>query len=67
MGGGRCFFTPQKTTSSCRRDDIDVLALAKDRGFTVFTDRAAFDKNTNIPYIGLFTQGKIFTLPMAGD
>lgn len=57
MGGGRCFFTPNTTAGSCRTDDIDALALAKDLGYTVFTDRAAFDKKQKLPYLGLFTEG----------
>jgi len=56
MGGGRCYFTPQKTASSCRKDDIDALAIARTLGYTVFEDRATFDKDVNLPYLGLFTQ-----------
>ncbi|KAG0641143.1 alkaline-phosphatase-like protein [Tuber brumale] len=56
MGGGRCYFTPQKTASSCRKDDIDALAIARTLGYTVFEDRAAFDKDVKLPYLGLFTQ-----------
>ncbi|KAI5837018.1 alkaline-phosphatase-like protein [Morchella snyderi] len=56
MGGGRCFFTPQNTTDSCRDDDIDALELARQRGYTVFGDRAAFEEDVKLPYLGLFTQ-----------
>ncbi|KAL7274253.1 hypothetical protein RUND412_002847 [Rhizina undulata] len=56
MGGGKCFFTPNTTEGSCRDDDIDAFELARSRGFSVFTDRAGFDKSQKMPYLGLFTE-----------
>lgn len=56
MGGGRCFFTPNTTADSCRDDGIDALALARDLGYTVITDRAGFDSKQKLPYLGLFTE-----------
>lgn len=57
LGGGRCFFTPNTTANSCRDDGIDGLALAKDLGYTVFSDRKTFDsKDLKMPYLGLFTE-----------
>ncbi|KAI5807192.1 alkaline-phosphatase-like protein [Geopyxis carbonaria] len=56
LGGGRCFFTPQTTEDSCREDDIDALALARDAGYQVFSDRETFDGELTLPYLGLFTQ-----------
>ena len=56
MGGGRCFFTPNTTATSCRKDGIDALKLAKNLGYTVFSDRAAFDRKQKLPYLGLFTE-----------
>lgn len=63
LGGGRCFFTPQGTPSSCRKDSIDLLSWTKKQGFNVFTDRSAFDKlkkgtEAKLPYMGLFTEGE---------
>ncbi|KAF8537482.1 alkaline-phosphatase-like protein [Trichophaea hybrida] len=56
LGGGRCFFTPNTTATSCRKDSIDALALAKGLGYTVFSDRKTFDsKKLTMPYLGLFT------------
>lgn len=58
LGGGRCFFLPQNTTGSCRKDDRDLIPAAKKFGYNVFTDRAGFDKkNLKIPYMGLFASG----------
>ena len=60
MGGGKCFFLPKSTPGgqSCRDDEINALALAKDKmGYSVFTDRAGFDKKQKMPYLGLFTKG----------
>lgn len=64
LGGGRCFFTPQTTSGSCRDDDIDLLSWGKKKGFNVFTDRVSFDKlkkgkSAKLPYVGLFTEGLI--------
>lgn len=60
LGGGRCHFLPNSTTGSCRRDDVDVTALAqKKHGFAYADSRAAFDamqlgKNVSLPALGLF-------------
>ncbi|RPB01680.1 alkaline phosphatase-like protein [Choiromyces venosus 120613-1] len=56
LGGGKCYFTPKSTASSCRKDGIDALAIAKTLGYTIIEDRAAFDKDVKLPYLGLFTQ-----------
>lgn len=58
MGGGKCFFTPQSTKDSCRTDDVDLLAWAKNSGYSVFGDRKSFDKKQKLPYVGLFTNGE---------
>ncbi|CAG8812181.1 17088_t:CDS:1, partial [Gigaspora rosea] len=44
IGGGRCFFLPNSTTGSCRSDDRDLVAEAKNSGFTYFSSRDEFDK-----------------------
>lgn len=35
FGGGRCFFLPNSTEGSCRTDDKDLLARAKEKGIKV--------------------------------
>lgn len=45
IGGGRCHFLPNTTEGSCRADDKDVVAMAKDKfGFTYVDNRKDFDK-----------------------
>ena len=68
LGGGRCYFKPQATAGSCRKDTIDLLAFGKKQGFNVFTDRAGFDKlkqgkSAKLPYVGLFTEGTNLSTP----
>lgn len=65
LGGGRCYFKPQSDATSCRSDDVDLFGFAKGKGFRVMQDRAAFDelklgkaKAADLPYIGLFNDGK---------
>ncbi|KIY02279.1 uncharacterized protein Z520_02417 [Fonsecaea multimorphosa CBS 102226] len=44
IGGGRCHFLPNTTEGSCRADDKDVVAMAKDKyGFTYVDNRKDFD------------------------
>ena len=62
LGGGRCFFLPNTTTGSCRKDTKDVVAIGRKNGYNVFTDRAGFDQlkngtNATQPYLGIFTSG----------
>jgi alkaline phosphatase len=61
FGGGRCHFLPNGTQGSCRADDIDVVAIAKEKhDFTYVDDRAGFDdfwegrKEVPLPILGLF-------------
>lgn len=62
LGGGLGFFLPNTTAGSSRKDDKDVLQIARTKGFSVFTDRAGFDAlkggdadAAKSPYLGLFT------------
>lgn len=66
MGGGRGFFTPQTTAGSSRKDDLNLLDIAKTSGYHVFTDRNGFDLLRNglgqaakLPYMGLFTNSEL--------
>jgi len=59
LGGGRCHFLPKSTSGSCRVDEIDVIAMAKDNGFSYLNDRAGFDglksgSKVKLPLLGLF-------------
>jgi alkaline phosphatase len=71
MGGGRGFFTPQTTAGSSRKDNLNLLDIAKNSGYHVFTDRNGFDLLRNglgqaakLPYMGLFTNSEFFTYSM---
>ncbi|KAL7414232.1 alkaline-phosphatase-like protein [Mrakia frigida] len=62
MGGGLCYFQPNTSDypRSCRGDQKDLLAQAKDDGYSVLTNRKQFDaldggNNVTLPLIGLFT------------
>ena len=64
LGGGRCFFLPNSTSSSCRADDIDVTATAQDNGYTYISTREEFDaleagNAANLPLLGLFADHDI--------
>lgn len=43
IGGGRCHFLPNSTDGSCRNDDKDVVAMAKNEGFSYVDSREGFD------------------------
>lgn len=64
LGGGRCHFLPNTVDGSCRHDDKDVVAMAKDKGFSYVDDREGFDglnfgSNVKLPLLGLFAGGDI--------
>ncbi|KAL6704667.1 vacuolar alkaline phosphatase [Coniothyrium glycines] len=65
FGGGRCHFVPNSTVeSSCRADNRDIVALAKDKGFNYVSDRAGFDNlkagaDLDLPMLGLFADTDI--------
>jgi len=59
FGGGLCHFLPYNSTGSCRLDDIDVIAKAKENEFTVLTNLSEFNQLKNghgvkFPLLGLF-------------
>jgi alkaline phosphatase len=43
IGGGRCHFLPNTTDGSCRADELDIVAKAKDAGWHYASSRADFD------------------------
>lgn len=64
LGGGRCHFLPNTTQGSCRSDSKDIVALAKNRGFSYVDSRSGFDSlksgtSVNLPLLGLFAETDI--------
>ena len=62
LGAGRCHFLPNSTDESCRGDDKDLVALAKERGFNYIDSRKDFDNlaaGAKIPLLGLFADHDI--------
>lgn len=59
LGGGRCHFLPKSASGSCRVDEVDVIEMAKEKGFSYVNDRAGFDGlksgiPVKLPLLGLF-------------
>ncbi|PSN65250.1 alkaline phosphatase-like protein [Corynespora cassiicola Philippines] len=59
FGGGRCHFLPNSTEESCRADGRDIVAMAKEKGFSYISDRKSFDdlnggSGLDLPMLGLF-------------
>lgn len=42
-GGGKCWWIPQDQDGSCREDDIDLIAKAKELGYNFFESKSEFD------------------------
>ncbi|KAI9880827.1 MAG: hypothetical protein M1830_000263 [Pleopsidium flavum] len=64
LGGGRCHFLPNTVDGSCRHDQKDVIAMARDMGFSYVDDRNGFDglrlgSAVKLPLLGLFARGDI--------
>ncbi|KAL8951337.1 MAG: hypothetical protein Q9183_007463, partial [Haloplaca sp. 2 TL-2023] len=64
LGGGRCHFLPNTTKGSCRDDERDIVALARDNGFNYVDDRKGFDgldfgASVKLPLLGLFADTDI--------
>lgn len=53
FGGGRAMFVPREAGGR-RQDGRDLLAEAREKGYTVLTDRTAFDDSLHTPVLGLF-------------
>ncbi|OLL25268.1 Repressible alkaline phosphatase [Neolecta irregularis DAH-3] len=59
FGGGLCHFLPQNSNGSCRLDDIDVIAKAKENEFSLITSLSEFEAlkdglEVKFPLLGLF-------------
>ena len=64
LGGGKCHFLPNTTKGSCRRDETDVIDMAKNKGFNYVGDRKDFDGlqvggAIKLPLLGLFAHTDI--------
>ena len=66
FGGGRCRFLPNGTDGGCRKDDVNVVNIAKNEyGWNYIDNRAAFDefwegkKDVPLPMLGLFADTDI--------
>ncbi|KAF2196297.1 alkaline phosphatase-like protein [Delitschia confertaspora ATCC 74209] len=64
LGGGRCHFLPNTTEDSCRSDNKDIVAMAKENGYNYISSRSDFDAlksgaAVNLPILGLFAQTDI--------
>jgi alkaline phosphatase len=64
LGGGRCHFLPNGTDGSCREDEKDIIAIAKDKGFGYVSTRKEFDgldlgNTVKLPLLGLFAETDI--------
>ncbi|KAL9085933.1 MAG: hypothetical protein Q9159_004433 [Coniocarpon cinnabarinum] len=62
LGAGRCHFLPNTTEGSCRGDDKDLVAVAKEKGFSYIDNRRGFDNlaaGAKLPLLGLFADHDI--------
>ena len=64
LGGGKCHFLPNTTRGSCRRDETDIIEMAKGKGFSYVGDRKDFDgleggSAAMLPLLGLFAHTDI--------
>jgi alkaline phosphatase len=63
IGGGRCHFLPNTTDGSCRADDKDVVAMAKNNGFNYINNRKDFDNlgkgEVKLPLLALLAETDI--------
>ncbi|CAF9903405.1 MAG: hypothetical protein GOMPHAMPRED_000232 [Gomphillus americanus] len=58
FGGGRCHFQP-RNEGGCRADGVDVISMAKDKGYKYIHTREEFDSlnggnGVKLPLLGLF-------------
>lgn len=62
FGGGRCHFLPEGREGGCRNDSVDVVEVAKGRGWGYVASREEFDNlgtSVELPLMGLFAEGDI--------
>ena len=59
LGGGKCHFLPNTSAHSCRDDEKDAVALARENGFHYVSGRQGFNdlqsgRAVKLPLLGLF-------------
>ena len=59
LGGGRGYFLPQNLPGSKRSDQLDLLQLARDRGYSVVQDKGDLLKIRKAPVLGLFAMDEL--------
>lgn len=62
IGGGRCHYLPGSDVEGCRNDDIDLIEVAKNDGWSYIGDKKSFDglelglnKDIKLPLLSLLT------------
>lgn len=57
MGGGRCHFLPNSSEGGCRGDEVDVVQIAKEDGWSYIDTKSEFDdldaKRVKLPLLAL--------------
>ncbi len=61
LGGGKKYFIPQSENGSGRKDDLNLLTLAQQQGYTVVETRADLQKATAPYLLGLFAMDGLTT------
>ncbi len=63
FGGGRKYFLPRSDRNSGRKDNIDLLARARDSGYTVVETLSGLQSARESRLLGLFQLDALTTLP----
>jgi len=63
LGGGKAFFVPQSERKSKRKDDIDLIALAKIIGYSFIQSKEELMSATGNYVLGLFQLNEMTTKP----
>ncbi len=58
-GGGYGFFIPESLSGSFRKDNTDVIKLAKNNGYQLIRNRSEMAQITSLPSLGLFNRGAL--------
>jgi alkaline phosphatase len=59
LGGGRRHFLPQSSDGSTREDDRNLMAEAREAGYTVVTETDGFERADALPLLGLFARADL--------
>jgi alkaline phosphatase len=58
-GGGYGFFVPEYVSDSLRKDNTDVIKLAKNNGYKLLRKRSEMAQSDSLPSLGLFSRGAL--------